>query len=216
MKFLLYLILPVLIFSGSTSHAQNQWEEEIKAFEKSDSSKFPAKGCILLTGSSTIRLWESLPEEMNGKQIVNRGFGGSEISDLITYAPKIIYPYKPSKLLIYSGTNDLANGKAVDSVFNDFKQLYEGLAENLPQCKVYYISIQCAPVRKNLRTEMTQLNQLIKAYLKKQKSGEYIDFFNLLTDKTGMPDPAYFIDDQLHMNQKGYDKWLHALKPFLL
>jgi hypothetical protein len=40
--------------------------------------------------------------------IIKRGFGGSLLSDSEHFADRIIIPYKPKRVFVYAGDNDLA------------------------------------------------------------------------------------------------------------
>ncbi|MBL7809405.1 MAG: hypothetical protein JNN28_16420, partial [Saprospiraceae bacterium] len=95
-------LLPVL-------QAQNRFEAEIRAFEKQDSLHKPAPGQVLLYGSSTMRLWTTFQADLPGVQVLNRGFGGSEMEDAIYFFERVVVPLRPSLILLYEGDNDLAN-----------------------------------------------------------------------------------------------------------
>lgn len=71
------------------------FEAEIRAFETQDRESPPPQNAIVFTGSSSIRLWENLATYFPGKPILNRGFGGSELSQVLLYADRIITPYHP-------------------------------------------------------------------------------------------------------------------------
>src|SRR5258708_6485384 len=87
-----------------------KWEKEITAFEAGDKTNLPPKDCIVFVGSSSIRFWSTLKNDFEGLPVVNRGFGGSELADAVNFADRIIIPYAPREVVIYSGANDLANG----------------------------------------------------------------------------------------------------------
>ena len=84
------------------------WERDIRKFEQQDNEHPQTEGAILFTGSSSIRYWNTLKEDMAPLPVVNRGFGGSRISDVIHYAERIVFPYKPKILVFYAGENDLS------------------------------------------------------------------------------------------------------------
>ena len=192
-----------------------RWESEVAAYEKSDSVNFPAKGGIVFTGSSSIRLWKNLPQQFPGKKVINRGIGGSQLSDIIYYADRLIKPYQPRKVFVYCGGNDIQDGKSPEKVLEDFKALYNRIKKNLPDTKLYYISIQTAPVREKNDAVFQRANELIKAYLLRNTPDVYIDVTKLLQDEKGHPKPEYFIEDQLHMNDKGYERWARVIKPYV-
>jgi len=80
-----------------------RWEKEIAAFEKADQIKMPAENAILFVGSSTIRGW-NLAKSFPGVPTNNRGFGGSQIADVVHFAPRIIAKYKPPMIVFTPAT----------------------------------------------------------------------------------------------------------------
>ena len=86
------------------------WEPTIRQFEQRDKTSPPKPGSIVFTGSSSITYWESLASDMKPLEVVNRGFGGSEFSDLDEYAKRIVVAYKPKAVVVYEGDNDLSQG----------------------------------------------------------------------------------------------------------
>src|SRR4051812_34351128 len=58
---------------------------EIEQFEKQDSIAFPPKNAIEFIGSSSIRLWNNINSYFPGFTIIQRGFGGSGLTDLSNY-----------------------------------------------------------------------------------------------------------------------------------
>src|SRR5690349_21577675 len=96
---------------------------EIRKFEESDRNHPPPKAAVLFVGSSSIRLWDTLAKDFPDQTVLNRGFGGSQIADSTRYADRIILPYRPKKIVLYAGDNDLAAGKSPQQVFADFKEL---------------------------------------------------------------------------------------------
>ena len=78
---------------------------------------------MVFVGSSSIRMWETLEADFPGLPVLNRGFGGSELSDVVRFADRIVVPYKPRVVVVYAGDNDLAAGKTPAQVFADFRSL---------------------------------------------------------------------------------------------
>ena len=88
---------------------ENRFEDEISAFEAADSLAMPAPGSVLFVGSSSIRFWNTLEEDMAPLPVINRGFGGSTFDDLLFYMDRIVMPYQPSAVVLYEGDNDIAS-----------------------------------------------------------------------------------------------------------
>src|SRR5690606_10458706 len=119
--------LAIVIFCsclGMAAFAQEEhrFEKEIAAYEQQDRQEAPLKGGIVFTGSSSIRMWKDLKDRFEGYNMIPRGFGGSQLSDVIYYADRILLPYRPSKIFLYAGDNDLAAGQTPDEVYQEFLQ----------------------------------------------------------------------------------------------
>src|SRR5690349_1230621 len=114
MKIKLTLLLLLSAFVLRTQAQTNfPFANEVKEFKLKDSLSFPKPGGILFIGSSSIRLWDDLEQRFAGKPIIKRGLGGTEIWQWVQYyMPYVAYPYKPKKVFIYAGENDIASGKS--------------------------------------------------------------------------------------------------------
>ena len=216
----LYLFLIFILISflfPNQVQAQNfaQWKKEISAFAQADKVNPVKKRSIVFTGSSSIRLWENLPQYFPGKNILNRGFGGSQTFEVTHFADRLIAPYKPKQVIIYVGDNDLAAGKSPEEVFADFKALYHKIKENTPKANVTFISIKPSPSRKQYYAAIQQTNSLIKDFLESQKKTAFVDIYTPMLGPNGKPKPELFRPDSLHMTTAGYDIWAQVLKPYL-
>ncbi|MCU0393491.1 MAG: SGNH/GDSL hydrolase family protein [Thermoflexibacter sp.] len=214
MKFFNSFFFFVLI--SISSFGQNSFEPEIRAFEKQDSIQMPAKGQILLYGSSSFRLWDNWKEDLAGFQVINRGFGGSQLADALYFFDRIVLKYAPKIILFYEGDNDLAAGKTPEEIFSSFKVFAQKVKEKLPQTKLYFVAIKPSPLRINLLDKQKQTNQLIKAYCKlHQSSLGFIDIATPMLKKGNLPRMEHFKSDSLHLNQKGYDIWKKVIRKYL-
>jgi len=139
--------LSLLVSLGFCYGQTNKWETDIAAFEASDRTNRPPKSPLVFVGSSSIRLWKTLAQDFPKHHVVNRGFGGSEISDSVQFADRIVIPYRPRLIVMYAGGNDIHNGKSPETVFNDFKAFVAKVHALLPKTRIAYISIAPNPAR---------------------------------------------------------------------
>jgi lysophospholipase L1-like esterase len=199
--------------------AQNKspFEAEIRAFERLDSIAEPAKGQILLYGSSTMRLWKTYKTDLEGYKVVNRGFGGSQMSDAVYYFDRVVLPLAPSWILLYEGDNDISNGKKTpEQVLKDFETLMRLVEGRLPNTKVAIYTLRPSVARESLMPQQRKLNKLFKKYCKKhRKRAFFIDAYDLLLTPAGKPNPEYLDADTLHLNAKGYEVWARVTRDFL-
>ena len=209
--FLLFaiVILPLL------GYTQRPFEKEIDAFKKRDSISFPKKDAILFVGSSSFRLWKTLKSDFPKYAVINRGFGGSSLPDVIRYADQIIFPYQPKQVIIYCGENDIAGGTSAKEMFSRFKTLFGMIREKLPNATITFVSMKPSPSRYKFIDEVREGNSLVRDFLKSHKNTSYVDLFSPMLKPDGKPDESLFVEDMLHMNKKGYAIWAKAVKPVL-
>lgn len=218
MKIKLLLLFVLAGFSVKT-YAQTgfPFDNEIRDFKHRDSLSFPKPDGILFIGSSSIRKWDDLEKRFPDKNIIKRGVGGCELSQLVKYyTPYILFPYHPAKIFIYAGENDIAAGEKADSVLTNMKALWTMLNSQLPDAKIYFLSIKPSPSRITLLPEMLKANEMIKAYLQDKPNTLYIDVSTpIYKPGTNQPDASLFQQDMLHLNPTGYDKWQAVLQQYV-
>jgi hypothetical protein len=214
LSFLLVGALSVFA-EGSPSGAPNpKWEADIKRFEEWDKKDKP--GGILFVGSSTIGMWQTLKEDFAGYDVTKRGFGGSQMIDVVHYADRFILNRNPKMIVLYEGTNDLFGAhKTPEQVFGDFKQFVALVKEKLPQTKLAVVSLVPTPKRIAILEQIKETNRLIADFVQGQENLIYIDMFSAIVDEKGQPKPEYFKEDMVHPNEKGYEVWTRVIKPYL-
>ena len=196
-----------------SGHAK--WESEIAAFEKTDREKPPEKGGVLFIGSSSIRLWKTLARDFPNHRVLNRGFGGSQISDSVHFADRIIIPYAPRLIILYAGGNDLNAGKSVDRVVKDFEAFVATVHARLPQTRIAYISVAGNPARWAQVEKVKAVNARIAQITRTNPKLQFIDTFTHMLGPDGLPRPEIFSPDRLHMNEEGYKLWTEIVRPYL-
>lgn len=219
MKHIKITALFILAFNFLVAqNAEPPFWNEIQAFKKHDSIHPQPKHAILFVGSSSFTKWTDIQNYFPGYTIINRGFGGSTLPDVIRYENDVIFKYMPRQIVIYCGENDLAASDTISSliVFKRFKKLFTDIRKQSPQTVVMYVSMKPSPSRWNLRNKMMAGNDLIKNYLKKQKHTAFISVWNQMLGPDGKPSNNLFIEDKLHMNAKGYAIWQKIIKPYLV
>lgn len=217
MKTLFTFIVSLLLVAVSLQAQQPPFYNEIQQFKKQDSISFPPKNAILFVGSSSFRKWQDVQSYFPHYTIINRGFGGSTLPDVIRYANDIIIPYHPKQVLVYCGDNDLASSDTITPqiVTERFKKLFYIIRKKLPTANIAFVSIKPSPSRYQLMAKMEEANRRIGAFLKTQKNTFFIDVFHPMLLPNGKAIPAIFLEDSLHMNAKGYSIWKKAIQPKL-
>jgi lysophospholipase L1-like esterase len=193
----------------------DRFESSIEAFEKADKEKMPAPGGILLTGSSSFTKWLSAEKDLAPLPIVNRGFGGSTLPEVIYYADRAIFKYHPKTVVIYC-ENDMfgPKKKTPEQTRDAYVQLTRLIHEREPQAFIYGVSLKPSPSRWARREDTEKANKLIQDFIKSDRRHQYIDVWPVMI-KGGRPDGSIFVKDSLHMNEEGYRRWTKVLKPIL-
>lgn len=209
------LFFQCLSLSGIAQQAP-PFFNEIEAFKKEDSVSPPPKNAILFVGSSSFRGWTNIQSYFPGYTIINRGFGGSSLPDVIRYASDIIVPYQPKQVVIYCGENDFtADGVTAEIVYDRFTTLFEIIRNGLPKAHILFVSFKPSPSRLKFMPEMVKANKLIKDYLKDHRRTGYVDVYSKMLLADGTPMPDIFKADKLHMTEAGYAIWQKEIKPYL-
>jgi lysophospholipase L1-like esterase len=159
---------------------------------------------VLFVGSSSIRLWKTLPQDLPQYRVINRGFGGSQIADCTYFADRIVIPYKPSAIILHAGSNDLAAGKSPERVFADFKAFVQKVRSVLPETPIAFLSINPTPARWAQAEKQKETNRLIHTCIEGKRGLAFIDLWDALLGPDGRPRPDLHIADHLHPNAAGY------------
>ena len=193
------------------------WEWTIARFEAQDRLRPPPAGAIVFTGSSSITFWKTLAEDMAPLPVINRGFGGSKIDQVARFVDRIVLPYRPSAVVLFAGTNDIAGPKpaTAEQVFQGYLAFVENVRAALPEAPIYYISITPAPSRWKLWPIAREANERIRAYSDAHPHLHFIDLTDAILGPNGKPDRSLFRIDRLHPNKRGYAVWTAVIKPVL-
>jgi lysophospholipase L1-like esterase len=191
-----------------------RFESEIAAFETWDRQNSPPPGAVLFVGSSSIRMWQTA-ESFPDLPVINRGFGGSHISDVNHFAGRIVLKYKPRMIVFYAGDNDIADGKSPQQVFEDFQRFVQIVHARLRDTPIVFISIKPSPSRWKLWPQVQEANALVEEFSKSDGRLVYVDAATPMLAPDGQPRPEIFLDDELHMNVAGYRLWTRILAPVL-
>lgn len=202
--------------AAATPTGPQRWEKDIAAFEQADREHPPKKHGILFIGSSSIVKWKTLAEDFPGFNVLNRGFGGSQIEDSVYFLPRIVLPYKPRQIVFYAGGNDINAKKTPERVAADFQKFATTVHAKLPQTKIDFISIAPNHKRWSQIEEVRAANALVKKFIEANPDYlRYIDVHPVMLGSDGQPLPDIYVADGLHMNPKGYEIWTKVVRPYL-
>ena len=190
-----------------------RFEPEIRAFEAADRASPPPRGGVVFVGSSSIKNWTDVAADFPSVPVLNRGFGGSTLADVVYYADRIVLPYHPRLVVLYAGDNDLAEGGTPERVLHDYRAFVARLRSAWPGARLVFVSIKPSPSRRAYIDRMRETNQRIRADIARDSLQAYVDVFTHMLDATGQPRPELFGADSLHMTRAGYLLWRALLAP---
>jgi lysophospholipase L1-like esterase len=198
-----------------SAQSENTFANEVEAITaRYDTIWDTNQETIVFTGSSSVRLWKDLEQRFPNHQIVNSGFGGSESSDLLYFLNDLVLSYNPRQVFIYEGDNDLWAKKRPKQVLDTTEEIIRRIKANNPSTQIILIAAKPSISRWEIRRKYKKLNRKFERLAKKDIQLDYVDVWHpMLNNRKLMTD--IFIEDGLHMNQKGYDIWYEAIKNFV-
>jgi len=216
-----FLLPTILLLSFQALNAQQgpdpaRFSKAISTFEQEDAERKPVADLTLFTGSSSIRMWKSLTTDFPNRKVLNRGFGGSHISDVLHYFDIVVARHKPKAIVLYCGENDLWSGKPPKQVLADFREFVRRVNALDPETRIHYLASKPSPKRFEKWEIYQTCNRLIANHCDKDDRLNFVDVSKVMLGKDGQPLPDIWLKDKLHMNQAGYARWAKLLRPMLV
>ena len=194
-----------------------RFADAIAAFEADDETSFPPEGAIVATGSSSIRRWSSIQEDLAPLTVIPRGFGGSTMVDLLHYVDRLVIPYRPRAVVIYEGDNDTGMYFVPpEKIVSQFEEIVAAIHAELPQTRIYVLSVKPSTLRREYWDAAQQTNELLRGVVASNHRVNYIDVATPFMDENGEVMTDIFIEDGLHLNEKGTEIWANTIKAALI
>ena len=213
---MLALTLPAAEKSGKADKAgkapkaaagPTRWEETIRKFEADDKANPPPTGAVLLVGGSNARRWTDIGTCFPQHAVINRGFGGAHLAEVLHFAERIVLPYAPRVILLNAGGNDLSSGKSPEAVRDAARAFYARVRAALPGTRIYHLSLPPvlrAAANPEGMAVFRRANSLLADLARNEPGVEYVDLFTAFLDDRGQPRPELFVADGTHFSPKGY------------
>ncbi len=203
----------------STAAAQgasdsSRWADAIAAFD-ADAASRPS-GAIVLTGSSSFARWRTMEEDLAPLTVVPRGFGGSTMADVLHYVDRLVMPYKPRAVVIYEGDNDTSRGVSPETIGGQLTEIISKIHAALPDTRVYVLSVKPSLARVNVWDKAQETNNAYKKIVTGDERLHFIDVATPFLKANGTVMDDVFVDDGLHLNDKGNRIWATAIKSVLM
>lgn len=187
------------------------YEPEVSQLEARIKNGEISKGANLFYGSSSLRLWHNIKDDLAPHHLENIAFGGSTLEACVYFFERLVLPCEPKSIIFYAGDNDIGNGKYHTDIMKSFEDLLAKRAYYLSGINFTFISIKPSSQRHNLLHRIRLVNDYAKTRLEELENMHYIDIHSKMYTADGVPDEKLLTDDGLHMNAEGYKIWRNTL-----
>ena len=210
------LVIIFLLFTFNYVNGQDplRFKKEVDSIVAHNRAVNPSN-LILFTGSSSIRLWTNLKSSFPKHNVVNMGFGGSAMTDLLYYVDDLILSFKPKQIFIYEGDNDISQGRTTEQILSAADSILILVRKELPDAEVVFIAAKPSLRRWSLKEKYEAYNRQLKAWTELKRNVHYADVWTPMLNSDGSIKRDLFIDDGLHLNEKGYAIWTSTLKKYI-
>ena len=184
--------------------------EHFKALNKIDAPE----NVLLFLGSSSIRLWETLAQDMAPYPVIQRGYGGAHLRDAIFFTEALLGDYQPA-IIIGFIANDIKGDPQDESpakVKRLFKFFLKQIRARHPKTPFLWVEITPTKSRWAQWEDIKKANQKIKAFCDKTPNLYFVETADTFLTKEGLPRTELFVADQLHLNPQGYALWSSIIR----
>jgi len=189
--------------------------KSMRAFEADRKARDYSSDAVLAIGSSSIRMWDGIEEDLAPYEIIKRGFGGSSMGDVVGAWRYLVEPYPVKRFLIYEG--DTESGRGMPETFlRNAEAFLERLLAERPDATVVFLTPKPSPKRFELwETTYRRANEGLAKLVEGYDQAHLIDVASPLFDEEGELREELFLRDGVHLNREGYAVWTGVLKPRL-
>ena len=191
-------------FSAPLFAQEFRYEKDVAKYEAQSEQTPPTAETTFFAGSSTFTRWKEIPNDFAEFHAINRGFGGSRLTDWNSVATaRLLAPFKPNRVVLYCGGNDITGGATGEEVVERFKKFLADLRQSNPDVKVHFCALHFAPVCEKNWDKFRYYNDAIKKLADEDPNLYYVDFENAIRDKDGAVREDLYLKDRLHLTREG-------------
>lgn len=187
-----------------------RWESDIQRFEASDGES--PEDALLVYGSSSIRLWKTIENDLAPSPVIARGYGGASLSDAAYYAERVIKPHDPKAILLFIGNDIYNGGRTPAQGLQDFKKLLSEIRRLKGNIPVVWINVRPVLAKFDLWPKVEDLNRRIAKHCQKDPNAHVLSFEQKFLTDEGSPHEDLFADDDVHLNEAGYKIWSDEIR----
>lgn len=218
-RFLLITLLLFIAIPVTAQQAVDQWEQAMQQFEELDRTNSYPPESIFFTGSSSIRLWETLEEDMFPHPVIQRGFGGSRMTDLLNHSDRYISGHTFSAMVLFVA-NDIVGEPNRDNTPEEVRELFEEfITEKVrtynADAPIFILAVTPTHSRWRVWDQSRAANHQLAAMADELDNVIFIPTEDLFLGEDGMPHDELFVGDRLHLSPAGYALWTKRLRSYL-
>ena len=208
---------PERVFDSYREAATEKWTETIDKLVARDRAESHSDRAVLFVGSSSIRLWSTIAEDMAPYEVIQRGYGGAKLSDLGVFVDRIVSPHQVQAIVLFVA-NDIS-GKDTDATPEHVLELFKAnvaiIRKSHPTTPLFYIAVTPTQSRFDHWSRIAEGNALIRSECESAENLHFISTAKAFLTIDGVPNDRLFLADRLHLNEKGYDLWASKISAVL-
>ncbi len=205
------------MFNFSEPQKAGKFYATFKKWDQEDRGRVVTPDEVLVIGSSSIRGWRSMSDDLSPIRVLQRGFGGSRMQDVLLYQD-FFRRYGAKRIVIYEGDNDLGGSSDLDpaTFIAQCREFVDFVRKTSPETEFYFISIKPSTARMSKWPRMKQGNQLLQALASADKRIYYVDVASVMLQDDGVLRDGLIGEDGVHMTPAGYARWTEAVRSHLI
>jgi lysophospholipase L1-like esterase len=173
------------------------------------------QAAVVFVGDSLTGGWKNLAKDFPKLKVANRGVGGDVSRGALFRFKEDALDLNPKAIVIEIGNNDLTASGAPGDMLSNLADMVAMAEKERPGMPVVLCTIPSsanpkAPVKANDRKAM---NEGIRKLASEHKHTHFCDLDTAIANPDGSPNPEYYADDKLHLNDAGHAKWAELLMP---
>jgi hypothetical protein len=177
---------------------------DVAAFADADDVAPPPPGGLVVTGSSTIRRWETAARALSAWDPVQRGMGGARLADIAHHVEDLVLRHRPAGVVVFAGTNDIADGRPPEAVVAAYQCLVARVHDRAPGTPLLYVAITPTPARWGVWPQADAANRAIAALAAMHPALAFVDTTPAFLATGSPPAARLFVGDGLHLSTEGY------------
>lgn len=200
---------------------EKKWESKIqKLEERSVSQSESPADALLFFGSSSIRRWETINADMVPYPSINFGYGGAKYVDMVLFADRIFKLHQYRALILFAANDvkvlkdeDLKDGNSSpEEVRCCVEEIIRISKSQHPDAPIFIIEVTPTESRFAVWDQSRKINATLREIALTTANTWHIATAEHYLNADGTPKAEYFVDDKVHLNEKGYQKWAGLIK----